>query len=396
LLSAIADDDATYAAGRVLSGFATGLLLVIALPPVFQSFPASKLPITIIFVNIGFFGAVCIGPLLGGWVEAGHHWRWFYGALGAIGAANLIPAFLCVPLQPAFNPGLRFDWPAILLGLGAVVLPFWASGGLAGHGFASIRFSAPLFVGAICFVALILVEFNQEQPLSPVKPMWNTYSVIGTLVAMIGGGIFISLLELTERFHMQVLHQTLVQIGILLWPLAPAVLVTATMFGTILRARIMPLFLLIGMALLIGAGAVLVKLPSNDGTALTMGAAALLGFGAGATVSPGLNFASFAVPNQIIGRAFALVELVRSLADYIMAPVILQIARESSAVGLDAHGTHFAFWVTLMVTIGCTVAGTLLYILGRGLPRPDFDTWLAHKGAAIKPPPLLARLRPRV
>jgi hypothetical protein len=37
------------------------------------------------------------------------------------------------------------------------------------------------------------------------------------------------------------------------------------------------------------------------------------------------------VPNQIIGRVFALVELVRSLADYIMAPVILEIARESSA-----------------------------------------------------------------
>jgi MFS family permease len=269
LLAAMARSPADYAAGRILSGFATGLLLVIALPPVFQRFPASKLPITIIFVNIGFFGAVCIGPLLGGWVEAGHHWRWFYGVLGAIGAANIIPAFLCIPLQPAFNPGLRFDWPAVLLGFGAVVLPFWASGELTGYGFASIRFTAPLFVGAICFVTLILIEFHQNEPLSPVKPMWNTYSVSGTLVAMIGGGVFVSMLELAVRFHMQVLHQTPVQTGLLLWPLAPAVLVTAMIFGGILRTRLMPLFLFMGMALLIGAGAMLLKLPANGGAGLT-------------------------------------------------------------------------------------------------------------------------------
>jgi hypothetical protein len=158
--------------------------------------------------------------------------------------------------------------------------------------------------------------------------MWNTYSVSGTLVAMIGGGVFVSMLELAVRFHMQVLHQTPVQTGLLFWPLAPAVLVTAMTFGGILRTRLMPLFLFMGMALLIGAGAMLLKLPANGGAGLTMSAAALLGFGAGATVSPGLNIASFPVPNQIIDCVFALVELVRSLADYIMAPVILQIARE--------------------------------------------------------------------
>lgn len=44
LLSAVAHSPPLYAAGRVLSGFATGVLLVAALPPVIQRFPASKLP----------------------------------------------------------------------------------------------------------------------------------------------------------------------------------------------------------------------------------------------------------------------------------------------------------------------------------------------------------------
>ncbi len=103
-LAALAHGPALYAAGRVLSGVATGLLLVIALPPVIQRFPAAKLPVTVVFVNIGFFGAVCIGPLLGGWVAAGDAWRWFFAALGAIGIANLLLAAVTLPDRAPSTP----------------------------------------------------------------------------------------------------------------------------------------------------------------------------------------------------------------------------------------------------------------------------------------------------
>jgi len=393
-LSAVAHSTFLYGVGRILSGFATGLLLVAALPPVIQKFPADKLPITVIFVNIGFFGAVCIGPLLGGWVAAGHHWRWFYGALGAIGATNLMLAFISLPDQKPFNPGLRFDFVALLLGFAAVVLPFWAAGELTGHGFASAWFAAPLFVGLVCFVSLLLVEYHQREALSPVKLMWTTQSVIGTVVAMIAGGIFVSLLELSERFHLQVLHRTPLQTGLLFWPLAVGVLITAVLFGVVLRTRLIPLFVLMGMALLIIAGGLLLKVPAGGGSGLTLCAAGLLGLGAGATVSPGLYLAGFPLQSQIIGRVFALVELVRSLADYIMAPVIMEIAREVSGKHLNAQGVHFGFWIAVMLTIGLTVAGTLLYVLGRGgLPRPDLETWLGRRGVAVAPTKLLARLR---
>jgi hypothetical protein len=63
----------------------TGLLLVIALPPVIQRFPAQRMPTTAAAINIGFFGAVTVGPLLGGITAYGHAWRTFYAALGALG-----------------------------------------------------------------------------------------------------------------------------------------------------------------------------------------------------------------------------------------------------------------------------------------------------------------------
>ncbi|HEY6433573.1 MAG TPA: MFS transporter, partial [Acetobacteraceae bacterium] len=119
LLAPVATGPVMYGIGHVLAGFATGLLLVVAVPPVVQRFPAAKLPITVVAINIGFFGAVCIGPLVGGWVAAGHHWRWFYAALAALGFANLLLAVLTLPNQPPPDPGLRFDWAALVLGLAA-------------------------------------------------------------------------------------------------------------------------------------------------------------------------------------------------------------------------------------------------------------------------------------
>src|SRR5690348_7446976 len=65
-VSAVAANAFEFGFGRILAGFATGLLLVVALPPVIQRFPANKLRITMAWVDLGFFGAVCAGPPAGG------------------------------------------------------------------------------------------------------------------------------------------------------------------------------------------------------------------------------------------------------------------------------------------------------------------------------------------
>lgn len=386
---------ATYGFGRILSGFSTGLLLVIALPPVIQKFAPEKLPITVVFINLGFFGAVCIGPLLGGVIAAGDAWRWFFAGLGGLGAVNLIVALFTLPLQDPPNPNLAFDPWAGVLGLPAVVLPFWASGELAVHDFASFRFAVPLSLGLACFIALLLFEYYQEEPLAPVKRMWTTASLVGTLVAMIAGGVFVAFLELGERLQMEVAHRTPLATGILFWPLAAGVCITAILLGVLITTRFLPFLVLGGMACLIGGGALILTLGAHGAAPRTLGAAALLGLGAGATVSPGLYLAGFPLPAMIIGRVFALVELVRSLADYIIAPVIGRIARQGSHVPpLDWPGVREAAGITLWITIGFTAIGVLLWIAGDvGLPVPDIRAWIKDNKPAIRSPVLLARLR---
>jgi MFS family permease len=396
VLAAVAPDIVVYGAGRVLQGFATGILLVAALPPVIQRFPADRMPITAAIINLAFFGAVMAGPLVGGAAAHGHGWRWFYGGLGGVGAAILATALFTLPDQEPQNPGSRFDAAGVALGFGATLLPFWAAGELSGHGLGSPLFTVPLAIGLASFVALLFVEYHGTEPISPVKDMWHTFPVIGTWSAMAGGGVLVTLVTLTAEYLMQVAHHPPWSAGLLFWPQVPAVLIGAALLGMLFRTRFLPILVLPGMLCLIGGGLLMraIYRPAPQ-PATILAAAGLFGLGGGATVSPGLYLAALSLPSKMVGRIFALVELVRSVADFLLAPVMLQVARVASAgARLTAEGIGQAVWVTLLIAAAATALGVVLYLVGRpGLPKPDIDGWINENRPAIGSPVLAEGLR---
>jgi MFS family permease len=93
--------------------------------------------VTAAIINIGVFGAVTVGSLLGGLTAYGHGWRAFYAGLAGIGLAILFLALLTLPDQPPRDPDMAFDLAGIGLARPATVLPFWGVGELTGHGFNS-------------------------------------------------------------------------------------------------------------------------------------------------------------------------------------------------------------------------------------------------------------------
>ncbi len=399
LLAAGGQGVITYGAGRVLLGFGTGLLLVAALPPVIQNFPPRKMPVTAAVVNLGFFGAVAAGPLLGGIVAYGGMWRWLYGGLAVIGVVTVSVALFTLPDREPFNPGRPVDWSALVLALAATALPFWAAGELTGHGFSSLRFVVPLAIGLVCLLALLLSQYHKRDPMSPVKGMWHTYPVVGTLAAMFGGGAFVALLELVQRYQLLIADRTPLATGLAFWPQVLGVLVTVGLLRAAVTTRFLPLLTLSGMLMLLAGGALLLGLdPGHSEPHLLLAATGLLGLGAGATVAPGLFMAGFSLPSHIIGRIFALVELVRSEADFILAPVIAKVAETASGSdGLTVEGLRYGLWTTVLITGFMTLLGVAIYLAGAGfrLPQPDLDTWLRGDRPAFDSPDLGAALHRR-
>src|SRR6195952_571246 len=78
-----------YVAGHVTQGLATGLLLTGAVPPLVLSWGTDKLARTAIVMNLGIFGAVALGPVVGGVAAGSGEWRPLLWIVCAIGAAAL-------------------------------------------------------------------------------------------------------------------------------------------------------------------------------------------------------------------------------------------------------------------------------------------------------------------
>ena len=66
ILAAAAQNPAMFIAGHVLQGLCTSLLLIAAVPPLALGFGVEKLRSTAVIMSMCIFGAVALGPAIGG------------------------------------------------------------------------------------------------------------------------------------------------------------------------------------------------------------------------------------------------------------------------------------------------------------------------------------------
>ena len=177
----------------------------------------------------------------------------------------------------------------------------------------------------------------------------------------------------------------------LFWPELGGALATAVLFAMLFRTRFIPVLALCGLALLAGGAAILTGVATESLTLVAI-AVGLIGLGVGASVSPALFIAGFSVRSDQIQRVFALVELLRGVAAFLVAPVILHFAKTVSSH--PAVGTNIAIWVCLGIACAGLLAALYLFILGRVQLRPPrLEAWLEGEDTALSSPPLAAGIR---
>ena len=75
VLTAAAQNSAMFITGHVLQGLCTSLLLIAAVPPLAIGFGLPKIRSTAVIMNVCIFGAVALGPTIGGIQASAHAWR---------------------------------------------------------------------------------------------------------------------------------------------------------------------------------------------------------------------------------------------------------------------------------------------------------------------------------
>jgi MFS family permease len=307
VLAAAAPNAGTFISGHVLQGLATSMLLIAAAPPLTIGFPRDKLRNTAVIMNMCVFGAVALGPFIGGVQAESHAWRPLFWIVAAIALLALILAALTFDDAPPADLDAPRDLLAIALAAVGCTAAFVGAAQLTSHGFGDAAVTLPMLGGLALIVVLIVYQFRSRRPLLTVRTMLTSaIPVAGVGVALFAAAASVAATVLTANVFLRTYSP--VHVGLLYLPELGGAVVMAFVFGAVISRRAMHYLPLVGMAFL-AAGILVFRLalPANQPLALL--GAALTGLALGATVAPALFVAGFSLQSNSLQRVFAIIEL---------------------------------------------------------------------------------------
>lgn len=385
LLTVSAQDAGMFITGRVLQGLATSLMLIAAVPPLALGFGLKKLPVVATIMGMAIFGAVAAGPAIGGIQADAHAWRPLFGIVAAISIVAFVLSLLTFEDAPPADPGAPLDLPAIALAGAGSAAAFFGASELTSHRFfAGVSFG-PLVGGVALIVLLTVYQFRAKEPLLTVRTMLtSTIPVAQIVLALFAAAASVSATVLTVDLLAE--HYGPLRIGLLFLPELGGAVVTAVLLGQLLSRRAIHYLPFVGMLFLAaGIGVFRIELPPSQ--ALTIVGSAVTGIGLGASVAPALFVAGLSLPAASLQRVFAIVELYRAVAAFMIAPVFVHFA-------VGVHSTGIAMWVGLGLAIAGTAVALILYALGGARAQtPKLEPFFAGEAGAWYSPPLLAAVR---
>src|ERR1700733_9472989 len=390
VLAATATGPAQFIVGHVMQGLCTSLLLIASTPPLILGYPVKKLRSTAVIFNLCIFGAVAAGPLIGGAQASFHAWRPLFGIVAGIAFLGLVFALLTFSDAPPAGLSAARDPVAIGLAASGSVLAFFGAAQLLTHGFFDPVAVVPLLVGIALIITLIVYEYRARHPLLILRALASTIPVTGIVIAMCAAAAATTAIALTAT--VQTGHYAPLHLGLLYIPELAAALRTAFVFGRLFSTRFIHYYALFGLVVL-AAGILVLRAVVPASTGITLAGSALVGIGIGASVVPALFLAGYSLRSASIQRVFAILELLRAIAAFLIAPILLHFA--VTLTGLPSPAFNTALWICFGLSAGGAVVGVLLYVLGRVRPAaPAIERWMGGMEPAWDSPPLLAALRP--
>jgi MFS family permease len=390
VLLAAAQDPAMFIVGHVLQGLTTSLLLIAAVPPLALGFGAEKLRYTSVTMSICIFGAVALGPTIGGIQADAHQWRPLLWGVAGVAVLALVLTVLTYDHTPPANPEAPKDPLAIALAAAGSIAAFFGASELTSHHFWSTQTALPLLGGLAVIVLLIVIQMRSSDPLLPLGPLLtSTIPISGITIALCAAAASVSVGDLT--LNLVTAQRGALQAGLLYLPELGGALLAAVCLGVVIERRSLLYLPPVGMGFL-AAGIVVFMLQVPAGTAVALVGSGLTGVGLGATVAPALFGAGFSQLAPTLQRVFAMVELLRAVAAFLIAPVFIYVA--DSIGGSSPAGTRAVLWISLAIVVGGTAAAVAVYVAGGARPQtPRMTVFLDGDGPAWDSPPLFSRFR---
>jgi MFS transporter, DHA2 family, multidrug resistance protein len=154
--------------GRVIQGFAGGMMLPMAISTLFQVFPPSQRGQAMGFFAIPMVAGPALGPTIGGYIVTNWDWRLVFFVNLPIGVAAVLLGILALhPGKPRL--GIRFDTIGAILSSLGFGLTLYGLSRVNADGWDSLSVRGFIAVGLSCLLAFILYELRREDPLLNVR-----------------------------------------------------------------------------------------------------------------------------------------------------------------------------------------------------------------------------------
>jgi EmrB/QacA subfamily drug resistance transporter len=298
---------------RVIQAMGGGMIMPTAMAMIFRMVPRTQVGSAMGILGIALMVGPAIGPTLGGYLVDFVDWRWIFTINLPIGAIGILLALFILPEFQSKHPG-RLDIAGGLTSAGGLFCLLLALSKGADWGW-SAEPTVLLFVASLFFFVLfVYLELTAENPLLELRVFkYRSFTmanlvVFVTNIVMFSGFFFLPLFLQTSR------GLGALETGLLMMP------------GALVSGAIMPiqgrLFDRFGPRLLTLAGILMLIFTSWIFHYLTLATATstiilwvmLRGFVMPLANMPAQTAALVEIPNELVGRASALTNIIGRVA----------------------------------------------------------------------------------
>ncbi len=301
---------------RAIHGAGGGALQPLSQAILLESFPPQKRGLAMAMFGLGVVVAPVLGPTLGGWLTDTYSWRWAFYINIPVGILAIIMIMRYVH-DPIYirraRPG-RIDTIGFgLLAIWLAVLQIILDKGQEDDWFSAawIRWASVVLV--VAFVAFLIYEWNKHDPLVNLRVFRERNFAVGCLLIAMFGGVIYGLVTLLPLFYQELLGYTALNSGIAVSPRGLGAIVAMPVIG-LLTSRIDNRWLIAsGFTIFAGCSIWFSHINLGISQWTLLWAIIISGFGSGCVFVPLSTAAMARLPNEQIGNASGLYNLLRNI-----------------------------------------------------------------------------------
>ncbi|SRR5579871_803666 len=310
---------------RAVQGAGGGALQPLSQSILLETFPPEKRGIAMAVFALGVVVAPVLGPTLGGWLTDTYSWRWAFYINIPVGVFAIFMITRYVEDPPYIKHAKAGKLDTIGLGLLAIwlaCLQIILDKGQEDDWFGAtwIRYATVILI--VSFVAFIIREVRHNSPLVDLRVFRYRNFTLGCILIAMFGAVIYGLVTLLPLFYQELLGYTALAAGWAVSPRGIGAILAMPVIGLLTSKMDNRWLIFFGFALFAGASLWFGEATLSISQWSFLWAIIISGFGSGCIFVPLSTTAMGGIPNEQIGNASGLYNLLRNIGGSIGIAVV--------------------------------------------------------------------------